>query len=47
MLPTGKLPVRGLPRNIVVKITDRSDMSSVVYRGHKATNQTNKQGDTL
>ena len=43
MLSTDKLPMGGLPRNSVVRITDRPDVTSAVYRGHKATNQTNKQ----
>ena len=39
---TGMLPLGGLPRNSFVKIFDRPDMSSAVYRGRKATQQTNK-----
>ena len=39
-LSTGKLPPRGLPRNSVVRITDRPDMTSDVHCGHKAANQT-------
>ena len=42
-LNTVELPRGGLPRNIVVRITDRPDMTLAVYRGHKALNQTNKQ----
>ena len=42
MLSTGiKLPLGGLPRNSVVRMTDRQDMTSAVYCGCKATNQTN------
>ena len=36
-LNTGKVPPRGLLRNSVVKY-----LTSAVYCGHKATNQTNK-----
>ena len=43
MLSSGKLPLGGLPRNNVVRITDLPDMTSAVYSGRKATNQTNKQ----
>ena len=43
MLSTGKLPLEGLPKNSVVRITDRPDMTSAVYHGHKASNQTIKQ----
>ena len=43
MLSSGKLPLGGLSRNNVVMITDRPDMTSAVYGGRKATNQTNKQ----
>ena len=39
MLSTGKLPLGGLPRNSVVRITDHPDMTSAVYRGRKATNR--------
>ena len=43
MLSTGKLPLGGLPRNSVVRITGRPDMTthdlSCCYRGRKATNQ--------
>ena len=39
MLSTGKLPLGGLTRNnvvrILVRITDRPDMTSAVYRGRK------------
>ena len=31
MLSTGKLPLGGLPRNSVVKITDRPNMTTAVY----------------
>ena len=41
-LSTGKLPLGGLPRNSVVRITDRPDMTSAVYLGDKTLNQTNK-----
>ena len=41
-LSTGNLPRGGLPRNSVVRITDRPDMTSAVYHGRKALNQTNK-----
>ena len=39
-LSTGKLPLGGLPRNYVVRITDRLDMTSAVHCGCKATHQT-------
>ena len=42
MLSTDKLPLGGLPRNCVVRINDLTDMTTAVYRGHKATNQTKK-----
>ena len=42
-LSTGKLPVEGLPRNSVVRITDVPDMTSAVYYGRKTTNQTKGQ----
>ena len=42
-LSTGNLLRGGLPRNSVDRITDRSDMTSAVYRGSKASTQTNKQ----
>ena len=32
-LSTGKLSLGGLPRNSVVRITDRPDMTSAVYHG--------------
>ena len=38
-LSTGKQPLAGLPRNSVVRITDRPNMTSAVYCGHKAINQ--------
>ena len=41
-LSTGFLPLGGLPRNSVDRITDRPDMTSVVDRGRKASTQTNK-----
>ena len=37
-----KLPLGGLPSNIVAGITGRPDMTSAVYRGRKANSQTNK-----
>ena len=40
MLSTGKLPLGGLPRNSVGRITDDPDMTSADYHGPKATNQT-------
>ena len=39
-LSTGKLSLGGLPRNSVVRITDRPNLTSVVYRWLKAANQT-------
>ena len=39
----GKPPPGGLPRNSVFRINDRPDMTSAVYRGRKASIQTNKQ----
>ena len=42
-LSTGNLLRGGLPRNNVDRITDRPDMTSAVYRGRKASTQTNKQ----
>ena len=39
-LSTGLLPPGGLPRNSVVRINDRPDMTSAVYCGCKALNQT-------
>ena len=41
-LSTGELPLGGSPRNSEVMITDRPDMTSAVYRGCSATNQTDK-----
>ena len=32
-----------LPRKSVVRLTDRPDMTSDVYRGRKTTNQRNQQ----
>ena len=40
---SGKLPLEDLPSNSVGRITDHPDMTSAVYHGHRATNQTNKQ----
>ena len=42
-LRTGKLPLGGLPRNRVVWITDRPDMTSSNYHGRMTTNHTIKQ----
>ena len=42
-LSTSELPPGGLPRNSVVRIIDRPDMTSAVYHGHKALNQAMKQ----
>ena len=44
-LTIGKLPLGGLPRNGVVMITDRPDMTLAVYSGRKAlkSNKTNKK----
>ena len=39
---TGKLPLGVLPRKSVVRITDRHNITSAVYHGHKAINQTDK-----
>ena len=39
-LSTGKLHPGGLPRNIVIWITDRPDMTSAVYLGRTALNTT-------
>ena len=39
-LSIGKMPLGCLPRKSVVRITDRLDMTSAVYTGCKATNQT-------
>ena len=41
-LNTDKLSPGGLHRNGVVRINDRPDMASAVYRGRKTTNQINK-----
>ena len=41
-LSTDKLPLGGLPRNSMVRITDHPEMSFAVYPGCKASNQTNK-----
>ena len=45
-LNTGKLPVRCLPRNSVVRITDCADITSVECE-HNAINQTNKTKCTI
>ena len=38
---TGKLPLGDLPWNsVVLKVTDHPDMTSAVYFGRKASNQT-------
>ena len=42
-LSTGNLLRGGLPRNSVDRITDHPDMTSALYRGRKASTQTNKQ----
>ena len=39
-LSPGYLPLGGLHRNSVDRITDRPDMTSAVDRGRKATNKT-------
>ena len=39
-LSTGKLDPGGFHKNSVAMITARSDMTSAVYRGYKATSQT-------
>ena len=44
-LSTGNLPLGGLPRNSVDRITDRPDMTSAVYHGCKASTQTNIIGE--
>ena len=41
-LSTGKVPLRVLPRDSVVRITDSPNMTSAVYSGCKATYQTNE-----
>ena len=46
-LSTGKLPPGGLSWNSVVRLTDHPDMTSAVYRGHKALNQTNQKIITI
>ena len=38
MLSIGKLLLGGLPRNSVVRIADRLDMTSADYCEHEATN---------
>ena len=40
-LSTGKLPLGCLPRNSSVRITDRPDFITAVYRGLKASKETN------
>ena len=42
ILSTGKPPLGGLPRNSVVRTTDRPDMTLAVYCDRKASTQTNK-----
>lgn len=42
-LSTGKVPLCGLPRNSVVRITDCPDMTSAVDCGNKASTQPTKQ----
>ena len=42
-LSTGEMPLGGLPRNSVVRITDRPNMTSAVYCGRKASNQHQQQ----
>ena len=42
-LSTGNLFRGGVPRNSEGRITDRPDVTSAVYRGGKASAQTNKQ----
>ena len=42
-----KLPLGGLSTNRMIRITDPSYMTSAVYHGRKATNQTNKQNHSL
>ena len=41
-LSSGKPPLGCLSRESVIKITDRLDMTSAVYRGRKASTQTNQ-----
>ena len=36
---TCKLPLGGLPRTSVARITDHPDMTSAIYRGRKALNE--------
>ena len=43
MLSTGEGHLRALPRKSVVRITEHPDMTSAVYHGRKASNQTKKQ----
>ena len=45
-LSAGKLPLGGLPRNRVFRITDHPDMTSAVYRG-RITNQIKSQNKNL
>ena len=40
-----KQPLGALPRNRVVRITDHSIITSAIYSGRKASNETNKQDD--
>ena len=42
MQSTGKLPLGGLPRDSVVRITDYPDMISAVDSGRKASTQPTK-----
>ena len=41
-LGIGKLPLGGLPRKSVVRITDSADITSSVYHGRNALNQKKK-----
>ena len=43
ILSSGKLLPAGLPRNSVVRIIDRPDMTTAIYHGCEATNQKEKQ----
>ena len=42
-----ELPPGGLSMNRVVRITDRPDITSAVYRGHYVSNQTNKTSTSM
>ena len=46
-LSSSFLPLGGLPRNSVDRITDRPDMTSAVDRGRKASTQINKNRNKL